>query len=283
MPATKAKRDADPVPAEPDAPTEEKSLAPAITRGVAILDLLASEADVMGISAIARRLGLPKSSAANLCATLVDTGLLRVQDGGFALGQRLAQLGAAYLAGVDQVRLFQDACRQLDAGRNETVQLALLSDGLDVIYLARRDGVFPVRLASAPGRALPATCTATGKAMLAALEPADLDRRLAEAGPLPRLTAKSITSVPKLKAELSTIRRRGYALDAEEVIEGVMCIASAIPSRGPSDQMLAASITLLKPRATPELLELMARELRGLTRSIALGLGANGLPELDPP
>jgi len=283
VPATKAKRDADPVPAEPDAPTEEKSLAPAITRGVAILDLLASEADVMGISAIARRLGLPKSSAANLCATLVDTGLLRVQDGGFALGQRLAQLGAAYLAGVDQVRLFQDACRQLDAGRNETVQLALLSDGLDVIYLARRDGVFPVRLASAPGRALPATCTATGKAMLAALEPADLDRRLAEAGPLPRLTAKSITSVPKLKAELSTIRRRGYALDAEEVIEGVMCIASAIPSRGPSDQMLAASITLLKPRATPELLELMARELRGLTRSIALGLGANGLPELDPP
>lgn len=257
-------------------PIGERSLVPAVTRAVAILDLLATEGDVLGVSAIARRLGLPKSSVANLCTTLVETGLLRTQDSGFALGQRLAQLGSAYLAGVDQVRLFHEGCGLLESGRNETVQLAVLSDGLDVVYLARRDGVYPVRLASAPGRALPATCTATGKAMLATLDEEDLRSRLQKVGPLPRLTEHSITSVSALKRELVLIRKRGYALDREEVIEGVVCIAAAVPGVGPSDPVLAISVTLLKPRATPELLLRLAEELGVLTRNIATGLGRSG-------
>jgi DNA-binding IclR family transcriptional regulator len=62
------------------------------------------------------------------------------------------------------------------------VQLAVLSDALDVIYLAKRDGTLPVRLASTPGRSCPATCTATGKAMLADLPTEELAARLAVAG-----------------------------------------------------------------------------------------------------
>ena len=252
---------------------DDKSLVPAVTRAVAILDLLATCGEPLGVSEIARRLKLPKSSVANLCTTLADTGLVRPQDGGFALGQRLAQFGGAYLAGVDQVRLFHESCQLLDAGRNDTAQLALLGDGLDVIYLARRDGVYPVRLASTPGRALPATCAATGKAMLATLPAAELQRRLEESGPLPRLTPHSITSLSELKTEVDKIRRQGYALDQEEVIEGVVCIAAAIGARSPSDPALAVSITLLKPRATPQLLSQLAGELRQLTDNIAIGLG----------
>ena len=256
---------------------DEKSLVPAVTRAAAILDLLAGSGDPLGVSEISRRLHLPKSSVANLCTTLIDAGLLRAQDAGFALGQRLAHLGAAYLAGVDQVRLFHERCEQLEEGRNDTAQLAVLADGLDVIYLARRDGVYPVRLASAPGRALPATCTATGKAMLATLAPAELQRRLDMSGPLPRLTAHSITSLPKLKAELDKIRRQGYALDQEEVIEGVVCVAAAVAATGPVEQPFAVSITLLKPRATPKLLERLAGELQALTGRIAQGLGMTSL------
>lgn len=251
----------------------ERSLVPAITRAVAILDLLASTQSTMGISAIARQLKLPKSSVANLCSTLVDTGLLRTQDGGLRLGQRLAQLGAAYLGGVDQVRLFQEACVRLDVGRNETVQFALLSEGLDVIYLAKRDGRFPVRLASTPGRALPATCTATGKAMLANLSIEDLAGRLTLAGALPQLTAHSISTEAELLLELEVIRRRGYSIDQEEVIEGVVCVAVAIPRAGAGDQHLAASITLLKPRATAALLRTLAGELTALAAAVSEGLG----------
>jgi DNA-binding IclR family transcriptional regulator len=254
----------------------ERSLVPAITRAVAILDLLASTESTMGISAIARELNLPKSSVANLCSTLVDTELLRTQDGGLRLGRRLAQLGAAYLSGVDQVRLFQEACACLDVGRDETVQLAVLSDGLEVIYLAKRDGRFPVRLASTPGRALPATCTATGKAMLADLPAEELAARVAAAGALPRLTAHSVGTEEELLHELEVIRRRGYSIDQEEVIEGVVCVAVAIPRGGVGDQHLAASVTLLKPRATAALLRTLAGELTVLTAAVSEGLGMSG-------
>ncbi len=258
----------------------ERSLVPAITRAVAVLDLLASEGSPLGPNAIARRLGLPKSSVANICATLVDSGLLRAVDGGVALGQRLAQFGAAYLGSVDQVRLFQDSCALLDTGASDTAQLAMLTEGLGVVYLAKREGLYPVQLASAPGRTLPATCTATGKAMLASLEDEELAERLAHAGPLPRLTPKSLTSINQLKAELENIRRRGYALDNEEVIEGVVCVAVAIGRRSRADPLLAVSITILKPRATTALLAKLAEELREVTNAVALGLGVStGRPE----
>lgn len=252
---------------------DERSLVPAVTRAVAILDLLAGEGSPLGPNAIARRLGLPKSSVANICATLVDAGLLRPLDGGVTLGQRLAQFGAAYLGSVDQVRLFQESCDLFDTGANDTAQLAMLTDGLGVVYLAKREGVYPVQLASAPGRTLPATCTATGKAMLASLDSDELAERLSQAGQLPRLTPKSVTSIKQLRVELAKIRQRGYALDEEEVIEGVVCVAVAIPRNGRTDPLLAISITILKPRATKALLAKLAVELHEVTNAVALGLG----------
>ena len=256
-----------------DGSTDERSLVPAITRAVAIIDLLAAEGSAMGPNAIARRLQLPKSSVANICATLVDTGLLRMLDGGVGLGQRLAQFGAAYLGSVDQVRLFQESCGLLVAGANDTAQLAMLTEGIGVVYLAKRDGVYPVQLASTPGRTLPASCTATGKAMLATLDADELHERLSRAGPLPRLTPKSVTSIKQLEAELAKIKRRGYALDEEEVIEGVVCVSIAIPRQRRSDPLLAVSLTLLKPRATKPTIVKLAQELREVTNAIALGLG----------
>lgn len=265
----------------PDEPSfDDRSLVPAVTRAVAILDLLATESAAMGPNAIARRLGLPKSSVANICATLVDAGLLRPLDSGVTLGPRLAQFGAAYLGSVDQVRLFQESCDLFEAGASDTAQLAMLTDGLGVVYLAKREGLYPVQLASAPGRTLPATCTATGKAMLASLDDDELAERLAQGGPLPRLTPKSVTSIKQLKVELARIRQCGYALDQEEVIEGVVCVAVAIPRRGRTDPLLAISITILKPRATKTLLAKLAEELRVVTDAVAMGLG---VPELRRP
>jgi len=156
-----------------------ESLAPAVTRAAAILDVLSEDGGAaLGPSELSRRLGLPKSSIANICGALADAGLLRRVGTGFALGRRLAELGGAYLVAVDLVQEFYDAARALPTGSEETVQLAVL-DGLEMTYLARHDGRQPVRLTSAIGRRLPATSTATGKAALASLDPRELERRLA--------------------------------------------------------------------------------------------------------
>jgi DNA-binding IclR family transcriptional regulator len=128
-------------------------------------------------------------------------------------------------------------------------------------YLARHDGQQPVRLTSQIGRRLPATVTATGKAALASLDPRELERRLAGLGDLPVLTARSHRSLDSLRADLIEVRRRGYAIDDEETVEGVVCFGVMIPGRLPGEGPYAASITLLKVRATDERVPALVADL----------------------
>jgi len=248
---------------------DAESLAPAVTRAGAILDLLAEDAAVaFGPSELARRLGLPKSSIANICAALADVGLVRRVGTGFALGRKLAELGGAYLSAVDLVHEFYEACRDLRTGSEETVQLAVL-DGLEMTYLARHDGRQPVRLTSQIGRRLPATSTATGKAALAALSDPELERRLAGITVLPAFTPNSHRNVSDVMRDIEEVRRRGYAIDDEETIEGVVCYGIAIPGRQPGEGPHAASITLLKARATSERVPALAADLRQLAEQLS--------------
>ena len=250
-------------------PVEADSLAPAVTRAATILDVLAeNDGEAAGPSEIARRLGLPKSSIANICGALADAGLVRRVGTGFALGRRLAELGGAYLATVDQVQEFYEASRQLETGSEETVQFAVL-DGLEMTYLARHDGRQPVRLTSGIGRRLPASCTATGKAALASLDDAELARRFAGVTTLPTLSARSHRTVDELMADLAEVRRRGYAIDDEETMEGVVCYGVLVRGRQPGEGPYAASITLLKVRATEERVGMLIADLRWLAEQLA--------------
>ena len=249
--------------------SETDSLAPAVTRAATILDVLAdNDGEAAGPSEIARRLGLPKSSIANICGALADAGLVRRVGTGFALGRRLAELGGAYLATVDQVQEFYEASRQLEAGSEETVQFAVL-DGLEMTYLARHDGRQPVRLTSGIGRRLPASCTATGKAALASLDDTELARRFEGVTSLPKLSARSHATVPELMTDLAEVRRRGYAVDDEETMEGVVCYGILVRGRQPGEGPYAASITLLKVRATDERVALLLADLRSLAQQLA--------------
>ncbi|MEO8229251.1 MAG: IclR family transcriptional regulator [Chloroflexota bacterium] len=245
------------------------SLVPAVTRAGAVLDLLADNGGLpAGPSELARRLGLPKSSIANICSALADIGLVRRVGTGFALGRRLAELGGAYLAAVDQIEEFYEACRLLPTGSEETVQLAVL-DGLEVTYLARHDGQQPVRLTSQIGHRLPASVTAPGKAALASLDVRELERRLAGLGALPVLTARSHRTLDALRADLDRVRRRGYAIDDEETVEGVVCFGVSIPGRRPSEGPYAASITLLKARADDDRVPALVTDLRWLAERLS--------------
>jgi IclR family transcriptional regulator, blcABC operon repressor len=240
---------------------EAESLAPAVTRAALILDLLAENGSVAaGPSELARRLGLPKSSIANICGALADAGLVRRMGTGFALGRRLAELGGAYLTSVDLVQEFYEACAALPTGSEETVQLAIL-DGVEMTYLARHDGKQPVRLTSQIGRRLPASVTATGKAALAFIDDAEVRERFAGVE-LPVYTRRSLATVDALVADLALVRSRGYAMDDEETVEGVVCFGVAIAGRRPGEGPYAASITLLKARATAERIPALVGDLQ---------------------
>jgi DNA-binding IclR family transcriptional regulator len=247
-------------------------LAPAVVRAAAILDLLAAAA-VAGaqpptLSDVARRTGLPKSSVANICAALLQAGLIRRVGAGFGLGRRLAELGGAYLSTVDQVQVFHELTDQLGVVSAEIAHLAVL-DGLDITYIARHEGRQSLRIASEIGRRLPASCTALGKAALATLPPDQLRERLRSVRRLPTLTPRSHRDVPSLLADLELVRERGYGVDDEETSEGILCLGVAVPRGGPDEPQYAVSATLLKARVDDALTSALVADLRRLARLLA--------------
>ena len=241
-------------------------LAPAVLRAAAILDAMADAgATGLPLSELARRVGLPKSSVANITNALLDTGLARRTSGGLSLGRHLAELGGAYLATVDQVQEFYELAERLPVASEETMQLGALT-GLEVTYIARHDGRQPIRLASEIGRRLPASCTAIGKAALASLDPDEVSDRLRGVESLPQLTGRSHRTVASLLDDIDEVRRRGYAIDDEETAEGVICLGIAVPTRRRGEGPYAASVTLLKVRADEARRQALVADLRRLAR-----------------
>ena len=127
-----------------------------------------------------------------------------------------------------------------------------------------------MQLTSGIGRRLPAFSTATGKAALASLSEDDLARRLAGLTTLPRVTRKGHATVDELRADLDEIRVRGYAIDDEQTMEGVVCYGVMVPNRQPGgDGPCAASITLLKVRATAERVPALITDLHWLAAELS--------------
>ena len=204
-----------------------------------------------GPSELARRLGLPKSSIANICNALADAGLVRRVGTGFALGRKLAELGGAYLASVDQVQEFYEACRQLPTGSEETVQLAIL-DGLEMTYLARHDGRQPVRLTSQIGRRLPATRHGDRQGRARVTRRGRRWRAADGVAELPALTVARSATVDALARRPR--RRPGARLrdGRRGDRRGRRLLRRGDPGPAPGEGPYAASITLLKVRATDE-------------------------------
>ena len=242
---------------------------PAVTRAAAILAVLADgQGRPVSVSELARQLGLPKSSTANLCLALESERLVARVDAGYLLGRRLVELGGAYLSTVDQIQEFYAACRRQPTISGLTARVAVL-DGLDVLYLARFDGSQPIRLTANIGDRFPANCTATGKALMAAMSPAALDERLRGRRTLPGLTAKSVTDPAALRAELAETRTRGFALDDEETTPGVACLSIAVPGFRTDSEPFAISVTALASQLTGSFQQRLLGELQSVGSALS--------------
>jgi DNA-binding IclR family transcriptional regulator len=202
------------------------ALVPAVQRALTLLERLAARREPMSLARLASELALPKSSVHGLCTTLVSLGYLRRQsDGAFLIGPRVMGLAEAFVAGTNVAHEF-DALWDTAAPPEETIILSVL-DGAEVVYVAARNGTRPLGLAFNVGMRLPAHLAASGKALLACLEPEALRSRL-PAGALPRLTGRGAATSAELARELATTKKRGYSIDDESVREGVYCYGAPV-------------------------------------------------------
>jgi IclR family KDG regulon transcriptional repressor len=202
---------------------------PAASRALNILELFL-DTPVLSAAEIVNQLGLPRTTVHELLGTLADRSYLVVVPGQplrYQLGVRLFQLGSVFAQQLDLAREAQKVATEVAAECDETVHVAIL-DGTDVIYIARVESTHPVRMVSAVGRRLPASCTGVGKLLLSALDDHEVDALYAHLNTLPRMTSRSISSLTRLKAELADIRESGLSYDEAESSEDVHCVATAV-------------------------------------------------------
>lgn len=237
------------------------SLAPAVTRASAILSELAdSQGQPVSVSELARRLGLPKSSTANICLSLEAERMVARNESGYVLGRRLAELGGAYLSTFDQIKEFYRACRRQPNISRFTARAAVL-EGLDVLYLARYEGSPAIRLTANIGNRFPAHAAATGKALLAQTDLTALHARLRNVDRLVALTERTITDPADLMKELRRVRDAGYAMDDEEITPGVICLAITVGDAAAAAEPFAISVTLPSTQLTDSLRTVLLGEL----------------------
>ena len=199
-------------------------------RAAAIVRCFSLERPVLGVSELARRTGLPKSTVHRMCAELVVVKVLERRepdddnDGGYRLGPWLFELGEMVPSHRSLAQAAEPIMEDLREATHQRIHLAVL-DGVDVVYVQILGRSGP-KVTSRVGGRLPAHATGVGKVILA-YSPAATVRARIDAG-LPRLTSRTLSTETDLIADLRKIRSVGMALDLEESHLGVSCVAAPV-------------------------------------------------------
>lgn len=248
-------------------------LVPAVVRAVDLLDAVSACAEPIGVSELARRLGLSKSSVHGLAVTLVHCGLLeRGRDGGLTVGPKSMAWAGAFSERSNLVSAFSEIARDFTPLAEETVMLSVL-DAAQVYYLACRHGTKPLAVNFRVGGRFPAWCTSTGKAMLATLPQGQVRATLQATGMRP-LTRHGPASVDALLEQLDGVRQQGYAIDDEETAEGMNCFGAPVFTAGSAQAVAAVGVSLIKSTTTACRRTQVVESIRDLARRLSARLGA---------
>ena len=207
-----------------------------VDRALSILEILEREG-WMGVTTLARELGIHKSTAFRLLATLEQRGMVEqhVETQKYRLGFALVRLASAVRAGLDLTRSARPVCEWLSEQTGETVNIAVLEGG-EVVNIDQVNLSSSVVSVDWLGRRTGLHATSTGKVFLAHLPDRVRDEILG--GDLPRMTANTVTDPEQLRAQLADIRVRGWSTTDEELELGLNAVAA--PIHGADGAVLAA-------------------------------------------
>lgn len=232
-----------------------------------LLSVVAANSRTLSVAEIAAAVGLPKPTVHRLCQQLEASGYLMrdPESRHYVVGHRLWDMGLNVVnTGLKPERraILQKLVNEIGETCNFSMRVRDQS-----IYIDRVESRWPLRLNLEPGSLVPLHCTASGKIFLAAM-PRDRRRRLLSITGLPAHTQNTITSHERMEEEVEVIKKRGYSVDDEEFLEGL--VAFAVPVRN-SQGAIVAGIACHgpKPRLTVDvalkylpLLNQAATELR---------------------
>jgi len=242
-----------------------------VATAIALLKTFSEHEFEIGVSGLARRLGVAKSTVHRLARTLVSEGLLEQnpETEKYRLGIALFGLGALVRR---RMNLSSEARQDLFALREatrETVQLAIL-DQADIMYVYNLESTQAIRVNSDIGVRKPAFCTANGRAILA-FQPDEVIGAAIGRG-LERRAPKSDVDPARLRKTLAEVRARGYATEDEESEAGMRAVAAPIRGAG---GVIVGSVGVAGPvqRLTKDTLSKLAPQVIKTAEAISARLG----------
>jgi DNA-binding IclR family transcriptional regulator len=248
-----------------------------LERGLRIIEAIAAIDGSATLAEIARKTVLPRSTAHHLLRALVAFGYL-LQDGDartYTLGPKLFRLTGRTWTKEQLAKIAMPFLDELSRRTGEGTSLAVLRDGV-VTVIAKREPEGPVHVVQEVGARRPIYCTAVGKTLAAWLPDQELEGIISRTV-FELKTAKTITSPTAFRRELARVRATGFAIDNEEHIEGIRCIAT--PVRDHSGEVRASLCVVgpknhLPQRRLPEIRQALAAVTAGLSER--LGHGSKG-------
>ncbi|MGY1835756.1 IclR family transcriptional regulator C-terminal domain-containing protein [Blastococcus sp. SYSU DS0510] len=234
----------------------------ALARGLDVLACFDRDHPAMTLSEVAAAAQLARPTARRLLLTLEELGFVRSSGGAFALTPKVLTLGMAYVGALGLWDIARPHLEALVARTGESSSMAQL-DGSDIVYVARVSVPKLITLRVDIGTRFPAAQTSQGKVLLAALPPDELAGVLAEpsrAG-LPPVIGRT---AEQLRAELTEVRARGWALADEELAPGVRSVA--VPVRD-GDGVVRAAMNVTVHAAETSTERLVGEHLPHLLRT----------------
>jgi len=236
-----------------------------------VLEVLVRAGRAVTLSELIQATELPKPTLHATLALFEQAGFLAREPGGraYIIGERLSRFGLDVLRNDGAATMRRTALRRVVSEIGESCNLAVLYKGT-LIYLDRIEADWPLRLHLPPGGvAIPPHCCASGKLLLA-YRPVAERQRLLELMALQRFTERTITDRQVLASECERIVSAGYAVDNEEYVVGVACVA--VPVRNQHGDVIAS---IAVQGATARLPLMRAIEFVPRLQAAAIDVGAS--------
>ena len=198
-----------------------------VDRVLDIIEVLSTEHDGIGVTAIANRVGLHKSTAHRLLTTLLSRGYVaKTDEGNYKIGLKLIEAVSCYINSLELQTEARPYLVQMTGELGLTSHLGVL-DKDQVVYIEKMDVVSSVKMYSQIGLRMHAYCSSLGKCLLSNYSKEELNLILKDCSFI-RFTGNTIGSLEALHKEMARVRKQGWAIDNEEFELGHRCIGAPI-------------------------------------------------------
>lgn len=240
-----------------------------LEKAIRILEALRVAGEPLGVSELSARLGMGVSAVHRHLDTLHYHDFVEQdpQTLKYALGVRLVEFGTSVIRHLGLGAGVRPFLERLMSEVGETVNMSILHGG-EALFVEKIESDKFLRTVTHVGARVPLHCTGMGKVLLANLPPEEQSAFLTPQS-LTRYTPHTITDLSGFREHLEAIRRQGYAVDNEEYLIGVRCIAAPLVGR---DGQAVAAVSVSGPtaRLSSDRVESVARQVRDTAQEIAL-------------